>query len=103
MTSAPPRSPTTNQQLGDLPLADLVENGHAVLDWIAEYLTHPERYPVLSHAVPGEIRAQLPAEPPVHGEPLEAMLADFERVIVPGITHWNHPSFFGYFATSASV
>ena len=103
MTSAPPRSPTTNQQLGDLPVADLVENGHAVLDWIAEYLSHPERYPVLSHAVPGEIRSQLPSEPPAQGEPLETMLADFERVIVPGITHWNHPSFFGYFATSASV
>jgi aromatic-L-amino-acid/L-tryptophan decarboxylase len=88
---------------GDLSRDELVEQGRAVLDWIAEYLEHPEQYPVLSQARPGEIRASLPASPPRDAEPLERILADFEAKIVPGITHWNHPAFFGYFATSSSV
>jgi len=88
---------------GDLGGGTMVEQGRAVLDWIAAYLDHPERYPVLSQAKPGEIRRGLPASPPAHGESLDAILADFEKVIVPGITHWNHPSFFAYFATSSSV
>jgi aromatic-L-amino-acid decarboxylase len=88
---------------GDLSRDELVEQGRAVLDWIAEYLEHPEQYPVLSRVRPGEIRASLPASPPRDAEPLERILADFEAKIVPGITHWNHPAFFGYFATSSSV
>jgi aromatic-L-amino-acid/L-tryptophan decarboxylase len=87
----------------DLPRDELVEQGRAVLDWIAEYLEHPERYPVLSQVRPGEIRASLAAAPPRDAEPLERILADFESKIIPGITHWNHPAFFGYFATSSSV
>lgn len=87
----------------DLPRDELVEQGRAVLDWIAEYLEHPERYPVLSQVRPGEIRASLAAAPPRDPEPLERILADFESKIIPGITHWNHPAFFGYFATSSSV
>jgi len=88
---------------GDLSREDLLANGRAVLDWIASYLEHPERYPVLSAARPGDVRASLPPSPPAAGEPLPAILADFESKIVPGITHWNHPAFFGYFATSSSV
>jgi aromatic-L-amino-acid decarboxylase len=88
---------------GDLPRGELVEHGRAVLDWIADYLDTPERYPVVSRARPGEIRAKLPASPPAVGEPLDEILRDFETTIVPGITHWNHPSFFAYFATSAAV
>jgi aromatic-L-amino-acid decarboxylase len=88
---------------GDLPTSELREHGQAVLDWIAAYLDNPERYDVLSRAAPGEIRAALPAAPPEGPEPLDHILADFERQIVPGITHWNHPAFFGYFATSSSV
>jgi aromatic-L-amino-acid decarboxylase len=88
---------------GDLPRGELVEHGRAVLDWIADYLDTPERYPVVSRARPGEIRAKLPASPPAVGEPLDEILRDFEATIVPGITHWNHPSFFAYFATSAAV
>ena len=52
--------------------------------------------------MPGEIASRLPATPPSHGEPLDAMLADFHETILPGITHWNHPSFFAYFANSSS-
>ncbi|HKO15191.1 MAG TPA: pyridoxal-dependent decarboxylase [Gemmatimonadaceae bacterium] len=87
----------------DLPTSELRVHGQAALDWIAGYLDHPERYPVLSPAVPGEIRELLPASPPPGGESLGAILHDFERIVVPGITHWNHPAFFGYFATSSSV
>ncbi len=88
---------------GDLSSAELTARGREVLDWIAEYLDHPERYPVLAQVRPGEIRASLPASPPAHGESLEQVLRDFEHTILPGITHWNHPAFFGYFATSSSV
>jgi aromatic-L-amino-acid decarboxylase len=88
---------------GDLSREELISQGRAILDWIADYLEHAERYPVLSRARPGEIRAALPAEPPRAAEPLAAIVHDFETTIVPGITHWNHPAFFGYFATSSSV
>src|SRR6185503_15230753 len=66
-------------------------------------LTHPEKYPVLSQVKPGDVRRSLPPAPPMTAEGLDAILADFERKIIPGITHWNHPAFFGYFATSSSV
>jgi aromatic-L-amino-acid decarboxylase len=74
----------------------------AVAEWIDRYLSDARSYPVLSQVLPGEIVAQLPAYAPEKGEPFEALLADFERIIVPGITHWNSPRFFAYFATSAA-
>src|SRR6266550_2840932 len=88
---------------GDLPTSELLTHGHAALEWIARYLDHPERVSVLSRVVPGEIREMLAPSPPEHGEPLGDILRDFESQILPGITHWNHPGFFGYFATSSSV
>lgn len=88
---------------GDLSREELSVHGREVLDWIGNYLEHPEQFPVLSRVKPGDIRASLPASPPADGEPLRAVLDDFERKILPGITHWNHPAFFGYFATSSSV
>ncbi|HVX40839.1 MAG TPA: pyridoxal-dependent decarboxylase [Gemmatimonadaceae bacterium] len=88
---------------GDLSRDELMEQGRAALEWIANYLERPEDFPVLSPVRPGEIRDALPASPPAAGEPLADILHDFERTIVPGITHWNHPAFFGYFATSSSV
>jgi aromatic-L-amino-acid decarboxylase len=78
-------------------------NGHALVDWIAEYLEHPEKYPVLSRVTPGEIAAALPACAPEEGEAFDAIMADFERVLVPGLTHWNHPGFFAYFAITGSA
>lgn len=87
----------------DLSRDDLVSQGRAILDWIADYLEHPERYPVLSSVRPGEVRASLPASPPAAPESLAEIMRDFETKIIPGITHWNHPAFFGYFATSSSV
>jgi aromatic-L-amino-acid/L-tryptophan decarboxylase len=88
---------------GDLPTSELLTHGTAALEWIAAYLDHPERVSVLSRAVPGEIREMLPVSPPEQPEPLGDILRDFESLVVPGITHWNHPGFFGYFATSSSV
>jgi aromatic-L-amino-acid/L-tryptophan decarboxylase len=76
--------------------------GYAVIDWIADYQSHVESFPVLSQAKPGQIRASLPAKPPVQGEPFAAMLKDVDNLILPGITHWQSPNFFAYFPCNAS-
>ena len=76
--------------------------GHAVVDWIADYYSRVERFPVLSRVKPGEIRAQLPKHPPQQGEPFERVFADVERIILPGITHWQSPNFFAYFPSGTS-
>ncbi|MBI4471597.1 MAG: amino acid decarboxylase [Acidobacteria bacterium] len=78
------------------------EWGHKFVDWVADYLSHPERYPVLSQVEPGSIHRQLPPNPPLKPEPIEAMLRDIDKIIVPGVTHWNHPAFFAYFAVTGS-
>src|SRR6185369_13675356 len=83
--------------------ADFRRHGHELVEWIADYLEHVERYPVLSRAKPGDIAAALPASAPEEGEPFGAIMADFERVLVPGLTHWNHPGFLAYFAITASA
>jgi len=77
--------------------------GKQVVDWIADYLKDPSKYPVLSRVKPGDIRKQLPGAPPTSPEPMMTLLGDFERIILPGITHWNHPGFFAYFAISGSA
>jgi len=77
-------------------------NGHALVEWIAEYLEHPERYPVLAQVAPGDVRAGLPASAPESGQRFEEIFPDVERVLVPALTHWNHPGFFAYFAISSS-
>lgn len=82
--------------------ASFRRHGHELVDWIADYLEHPERYPVLSRNAPGDIVAALPTHAPEEPESFGAVMADFERVLVPGLTHWNHPGFFAYFAISAS-
>jgi aromatic-L-amino-acid decarboxylase len=89
--------------IGDLPTTELRAQGQRLLAWIATYLEHPERFPVVSPLAPGDVRRSLPAAPPAAGEPLERILGDFERTILPGITHWNHPGFFAYFSISSSV
>jgi aromatic-L-amino-acid decarboxylase len=75
---------------------------HRLADWIADYLADPARYPVLSQVEPGDIRRQLPDRAPEQGEPFDAIFSDFERIILPGVTHWNHPGFFAYFAITGS-
>ena len=70
--------------------------------WIDAYYSDPQRYPVLSRANPGDLIAALPERPPDEGESFDAIFDDFERLVLPGITHWNHPRFFAYFAISAA-
>ena len=81
---------------------DFRHHGKELIDWIADYYEHIEQYPVLSQVAPGSIRAALPPAPPQTGEPLADMMADVERVIMPGITHWQSPNFFAYFPANAS-
>jgi aromatic-L-amino-acid decarboxylase len=83
--------------------SDFRRHGHELVEWIAAYLEGSERYPVLPRVAPGDVVAALPRWAPEQGEPFEAIFADFERVLVPALTHWNHPGFFGYFAITASA
>jgi aromatic-L-amino-acid decarboxylase len=99
----PQRAPGSESPLGDMDADTFRRHGQRALDWIAEYLDHSDRYPVMARVRPGDVRAALPAAPPEQSESFDAILDDFERVIVPGLTHWNHPGFFAYFATSGSA
>ncbi len=76
--------------------------GRAVVDWIASYMERVEELPVLSRSKPGDVRAALPERPPEEGESLDACLRDMDEIILPGVTHWQSPSFFGYFPANGS-
>jgi aromatic-L-amino-acid decarboxylase len=78
------------------------KHGHAVVDWIADYYKRIESFPVLSRVEPGQIRASLPPQAPQQGEPFDRILQDVERLILPGITHWQSPNFFAFFPCNAS-
>jgi aromatic-L-amino-acid decarboxylase len=82
--------------------AEFRSRAHELVDWMADYLEHVERYPVLSRARPGEVLEKLPLNAPMEGETFEQIFADFERIILPGMTHWQHPSFFAYFPGNTS-
>ncbi|PYS64405.1 MAG: amino acid decarboxylase [Acidobacteria bacterium] len=88
---------------GDMSTEEFRRFGHEIVDWIADYFERIEELPVLAQIEPGELKAQLPTSPPQVGESMEAILADVDRLIVPALTHWSHPSFFAYFATSTSA
>jgi aromatic-L-amino-acid decarboxylase len=87
---------------GDMPDDDFRPAAHAVAEWISDYLMSGESYPVLAQVKPGEIKARLPEAIPSQGEPMEEILRDFEDIVLPGITHWNHPAFFAYFSITGS-
>jgi len=89
--------------LGDMNKEDFRRFGHELIDWISDYFENIENLPVLSQIEPGDLKTALPASPPLQGEPMERILADVDRLIVPALTHWSHPSFFAYFATSTSA
>ncbi len=82
--------------------ADFRRHAHDLVDWMADYLDRVEELPVRAQVIPGEIAAQLPPEPPQASEPMEDILADFRSIVVPGMTHWQHPSFFAYFQANSS-
>ena len=86
----------------DMDPAELREHGRAVIDRIADYLAHPEAVDVLPGLAPGEVRGELPIEAPEEPEPFDRILADYDRLIVPNTTHWNHPGFFAYFGITGS-
>ncbi|MCS6807472.1 MAG: pyridoxal-dependent decarboxylase [Bacteroidota bacterium] len=88
---------------GDMPPDEFRRHAYAVSDWIAEYLSRLERMNVLPDTQPGAVRALLPSSPPQNGEPVERILQDFERLIVPNLTQWNNPNFFAYFANTPSA
>ena len=94
--------PNLDALLGDMPAEEFRRFGHEVIDWLADYLEHPERQRVLPGAEPGALVDALPRSGPEIGEPMEAILADFEKQVLPHVTHWNHPGFMGYFATTGS-
>ena len=88
---------------GDMSTEEFRRYGHEIVDWIADYFDRIEELPVLAQIEPGDLKAQLPSSPPEKGESMDAILADVDRLIVPALTHWSHPSFFAYFATSTSA
>ncbi len=76
--------------------------GHKLIDWIGDYLDGVDRYDVLSRVQPGDIEKQFPAAPSAGGRPYDALLAEVDAKIIPGVTHWNHPAFFAYFSITGS-
>ena len=81
---------------------DFRKHAHELVDWMADYLEKVETYPVKSQVAPKEVFNQLPDEAPEVGEPFENIFLDFQKIILPGITHWQHPSFFAYFPANSS-
>jgi len=86
----------------DLPPDLFIKYSTQAADWIAHYLENMNEYPVLSRTKPGEIKSSIPKSPPEKPEPFENVLSDFQKIILPGITHWNHPRFFAYFSVTGS-
>ncbi len=103
MTEPIKRTESIAPQLGDMSAQEFRRFGHELVDWISDYFERIEALPVLAQIEPGDLKAQLPSVPPEHGEAMERIIADVDRLVVPALTHWSHPSFFAYFATSTSA
>jgi aromatic-L-amino-acid/L-tryptophan decarboxylase len=89
-------------EFGDMPADEFRKYGYKVVDWIANYFEHIDEFPVLSQVEPNWLKNNLPASAPEKGEDFGAVLADVDKLILPAVTHWNHPNFHGLFATSTS-
>ncbi len=87
----------------DIEAREYVEFASTINNWIADYWQHPHKYHVYPSVHPGEIKKQLPQSPPLHPEQYDKVLSDFHQIILPGITHWNHPGFMAYFGTTGSL
>ena len=96
------KSQQTETMLGDMPVTEFRKVGHQLVDWVADYLEHVDERPVLPGVKPGDVRRSLPSEPPHKPERMEDIVADVDRFIMPGVTHWNHPRFHAYFNSTAS-
>ncbi len=78
------------------------KHGHEFIDWVADYYKEVEKYPVRASVTPGQVKSQLPQNPPLKGESMEKIFADFQEIILPGISHWQHPGWFAYFPANTS-
>jgi aromatic-L-amino-acid/L-tryptophan decarboxylase len=85
-----------------MPSEEFKKNGYKLVDWIADYLNNIEKYPPLSQVNPGDILKKLPNTPPTNGEDIENVLNDVDKILLEGITHWNHPGFMAYFNSTSS-
>ena len=97
------KSDLESQFLGDMPAVEFSEAGSKLIDWINTYFQQIDRHSVLPEIKPGGMRSLLPTAPPKSGEKISNVLSDLDKVIMPGMTHWNHPNFFAYFAVSGSA
>lgn len=88
--------------MSDMPIEDFRKNGHQLVDWIADYIKDIEKYPPLSQVDPGDIFKKIPTSPPNKGEEIEKVLSDVDKILMDGITHWNHPGFMAYFNSTSS-
>src|SRR5881397_2715489 len=91
------------QSPGDTPLEEFRKQLHELADWIADFRENIESLRVAPNEKPGAVRAQLPAQPPEKGEPFQKILNDVDRLIVPGMVHWSHPMFLGYFGWTTTA
>src|SRR5215213_7495150 len=103
----PNREPSTRIYTPRMPKLDPTTDefraaGHRLIDWIGDYFDRIDGHDVLSRVQPGDVERQFAAEPSSEGKPYDALLREFEQKIIPGITHWNHPSFFAYFSITGS-
>jgi len=92
----------SKDNLGDMPTKEFREYGHQLIDWIADHFENIDNVPVLPDVQPGEIKNKIPKSAPESGEPMEAIFQDIDTVVMPGMTHWNHPDFLAYFSITGS-
>lgn len=88
--------------MSDMPIEEFRKSGHQLIDWIADYLNDIEKYPPLSQVNPGDILKRILESPPQKGEDIENVLKDVDKILMDGITHWNHPGFMAYFNSTSS-
>lgn len=94
---------TPTKEYKDMSSADFRKYGYELIDWASQYLSNIEKFNVLSDIKPGDIKSGLPQHPNYAGEDFDKIINDFEKIILPGITHWNHPGFMAYFNSTSSV
>ncbi|MBV9773973.1 MAG: amino acid decarboxylase [Gemmatimonadetes bacterium] len=99
----PENTQQINGNTGDMDPEEFRRHAHSVVDWIADYFQNVDQYPVLAQVQPGDIAARLPEQAPEEPEAMERILEDFDEKLLPGMTHWNHPAFFAYFAITGSA
>jgi len=98
-----PSTQIAPHNLGDMPAEEFRQYGHRLIDWIADFLANIGSLPAFPNVQPGDVSGKLPGAPPAKGEAMDEILADVDRVLMPGMAHWNHPRFFAYFTSSGGA